>query len=77
MRTALGGQASSLPNEYLSKDRAGRMPALPVPAPDLCLCFLWMHGEGFVLRCLHNLTLTRTFVVDAAEMQYAVNDDAA
>ena len=42
MRTALGGQASSLPNEYLSKELAGRMPALPVLA---------CNGVSFCVFC--------------------------
>ena len=32
--------------------------------------------EGTVLGSLHQLTLTGAFVVDAAEVEYAVDDDA-
>ena len=31
--------------------------------------------QGFVFCLLHDFTLSRTFIVDAAEMQNAMNDD--
>ena len=34
------------------------------------------QGEGLVLVLLHDFSLSRTFVIDAAEVQDAVDDDA-
>ena len=32
------------------------------------------HCKGTILGCLHNFTFTFSFVVDAAKMQYSVNN---
>ena len=36
-----------------------------------------MHGEGTVFCLLHYFAFAGSFVVDAAQMEYAVYDDAA
>lgn len=37
---------------------------------------MWPQGEGGVLMLFHDLALTRSLVVDAAQVQYAVYDHA-
>ena len=37
---------------------------------------LWEEGEGAVLGSLHQFALARSFIIEAAEMQNAMNDDA-
>ena len=34
------------------------------------------YGESLVFGCFHDFPFPRTFVVDAAKMEYAMDDDA-
>lgn len=45
-------------------------------AGRLLSALLFEHGEGLVLGGLHDFAFARPFVVDAAEVQHAVYDDA-